>query len=86
MQIHGPDSFQLAKRKARYGHRDWLCWEDVDGSHAAPKTAANVEAMLSAIGTEGKWFLLLANDGCLMKGYWELGLNLLAQMRVNHAA
>lgn len=79
-RIDGPSAFHEAKRKARYGHNDWLCWRDADGPHAARKSPDAIKAMLLAVGTGGKWTLICA-DGTPMRGFWWLGLNLLRQSR-----
>ncbi|WP_114944427.1 hypothetical protein [Microvirga calopogonii] len=68
----------LAKRKARYGHRDWLFWKDRNGaSHCARRSAETVKAAMLAAGTSGKWFIVQASTGVLVKGFWRLGINLL---------
>jgi hypothetical protein len=68
----------LAKRKARYGHNDWLFWKDRDGtSHCARRSAETVKAAMLANGTTGRWFIVQASTGSLVKGFWRLGINLL---------
>jgi len=79
--LEGKNSLQLAEHKARYGHRDWIWWSDVSTSYAARKTPENVKRMLLTVGTKGDWALISANDGCAMKGYWGMGINILAQMK-----
>lgn len=81
-RIDGKESLQRAEHMARFGHRDWIWWVDKHGkSHAARKTPENVKAMLLATGLRGTWALVTANDGCLMKGFWAMGINLIAHMK-----
>lgn len=55
--------YETAKRKARYGHRDWLVWIGRDGKrYAAPRTAESLKAALLASGTQGKFSMYCAND------------------------
>ena len=78
--IHGQGCFQAAQSKARYGHRDWLVWNDADGSHAAPKTRKRLAAMLAP--DVRSWTLISANDAVPMKGFPWLANNLIAQMEI----
>lgn len=80
-RIDGREALYTAKRKARFGHKDWLLWTDANGDHAAPRTADNIKAMLLAVGIKGRWFLVEANSGNLCKGFWWLGINILRQSR-----
>lgn len=51
-------------RKARYGHNDWIVWNDREGVMQARR--ANREAVKAAlldIGTQGKWFIVGASTG-----------------------
>lgn len=70
------------KRKARYGHKDWLLWVSKSGEEVAERlTAASMKRCLLDVGTQGKWTLIHANDGTLSRGYWWMGLNLFHQRR-----
>lgn len=80
-QLDGPGCFQEATRKARFGHKDWLCWHDRDGNHAVPRSAANIKRMLLAVGTKRHWTLILADSGCPMSGFWAMGINILNQSK-----
>lgn len=76
------DVFQVAKRKARYGHRDWLVWTNRHGIRtSAVKSPESVKRCLLESGTKGRWSLI-CSDGAPMVGYWWIGLNLLRQMKV----
>jgi len=78
-ELTGPAAFQQAQRKARFGHRDWLCWRNAAGVIAAPKTRENVKRMLLDSGTKGNWSLICADNGVPMRGFWWLGINLIRQ-------
>ena len=68
----------LAKRRARYGHRDWLFWRDRNGTgHSARRDSSTLKAAMLAGGTQGKWFIVQASTGTLVKGFWRLGINIL---------
>lgn len=77
------EAFDLARNKARYGHRDWIVWKDKDGSGRAERlTAATMKECLLACGTKrGSWTLVCKNDGTGMMGFWWLGLNLIRQCK-----
>lgn len=73
---------QEVQQKARYGHRDWLFWTDKAGNDRAERRSADaIKSMLLDTGTHGKWYLVSANSGSLMRGFWWLGLNILRQAR-----
>jgi hypothetical protein len=52
----GPDAFALAKRMAKFGHKDWIVWRLADGSYKAAKMSReSLEmAMREATGSETK--------------------------------
>lgn len=78
----GRDAYNVAQRKASYGHRDWLVWTDRAGvNHAARKTPENVKTMLLQTGTQGEWALVCANSGCGLRGFWWMGINMINQMK-----
>lgn len=80
-EFRGAGSLQKAQHMARYGHRDWLWYVASDGSHAIPRSTENIKRMLLATGTKRAWALIGANDGCPMKGFWAMGINILAQSK-----
>jgi hypothetical protein len=53
-------------RKARYGHRDWIVWNDKSGDMQARRASRETikEALLS-IGTAGRWFIVGASTGVM---------------------
>src|SRR4051812_7729055 len=66
--ITGKGAFEQAKRKARYGHRDWLVWTDCAvGQIAAPRTAESIKAAMLATGSQRPFFMLHASDACPMR-------------------
>jgi hypothetical protein len=79
-KIDGPTCYQQAIRKARFGHHDWIVYRDATGTHAERKSPESVKRALLASGTKGNWSLICAG-GTPMKGFWWLGINLLAQMK-----
>lgn len=53
-------------RKAKYGHRDYVCWSDQDGRLQARQASRDaVKAALLSIGTQGRWFIASASTGVL---------------------
>jgi hypothetical protein len=74
-------TFQDAQRKARFGHRPWVCYRDRSGVfHAYRATADTVKAALIACGTQQSW-TLLCGDGTPMRITWRLGLTVLANAK-----
>lgn len=79
----GEDAYQMAKRKARYGHRNWFAWRDKDGrSFAAPATAESCKLAMLTTGTQGRFTLLSASDGTAhSSSSWELANIWLARLK-----
>jgi hypothetical protein len=78
------DALTLARRKARYGHRNWIVWTDKQGQPQAEKvTPETMKRCLLDVGTKGKWMLVTADTGSLMKGFWYLGLVQISQAKRN---
>lgn len=51
--------FQIAKRKSRYGHRDWIVWRERSGKQVAETFSAEaVKKAMLACGTAGHFFRL----------------------------
>lgn len=74
--------FDMACRKARYGHKDWIVWDDRDGSQrAALCTADAIKSALMAMGTQGRFFRISANDAVGTIVRWRLGLRMLRNCR-----
>lgn len=82
----GAEVWAAAKRKARYGHRDWFVWRDRAGAcFAAPVSAASAKAAMLACGTQRSFTRLSASTATLLKWTWRLGLVTLRQCRVGCA-
>lgn len=50
------DAFDLAKRMAKYGHRDWIVWQTEGGAWKSAKLSRDSleAAMAEAVGSEAK--------------------------------
>ena len=76
--LSGRYVYDEAKRKAIYGHRDWLVWTDRDGvQHADRKTYASTKRAMLAVGTQGKFSLIFATHGNSLIIRWRTAVNLL---------
>lgn len=52
----GDDAREFAARKAQYGHKNWIVWQDKSGQWvAAVRTAETVKQAMLATGTQGKF-------------------------------
>ena len=57
-------AFSLAKRKAKFGHRDWIVYRDRNGNeHAEQYSASVVKKAMLAVGTQGRFHLIAASTG-----------------------
>lgn len=70
----GADTHMIARRMARQGHRDWLCWMDRNGNRFAARcTAANLKAAMLATGTQGRFTRYEASTGtALSSSSWSV--------------
>jgi hypothetical protein len=76
------EAFALARRKARYGHRDWLVWKGRDGAwNAAVRSPASIKRAMLAAGTKGRWHLI-SDGGPSQIGFWAMGLIMLRNAKV----
>jgi len=58
----GESAHDYARRKARYGHRDWLVWRDEqDTPKAAPRTTKNLEQAIRETEERGYFHHYLAS-------------------------
>lgn len=73
-----------ATRKARFGHRDWIVWQERDGSHRAEvRSPRAVKRALLANGTKGRsWWIVSATRATASKGFWKMGLIMLRNAKV----
>ena len=65
------------KKKARYGHRDWLFWQDNGQPKAAVKSRDAIKRAMLATGTQGRFFLVAKNSAILMSVNWHIGVIML---------
>jgi hypothetical protein len=78
----GKDAYEQAKKKARFGHCDWVVWTDRHGiSQARRVSPASVKECLLSTGTKGRWSLIGASDGIPMVCGWRIGVNIIAQFK-----
>jgi len=74
--------FSEAKRKARYGRRDWLVWQGRQGEQqVSPCTAEAVKAAMLSVGTHGRFIRLAAGSGIPQRIGWRLGVVMLRNCR-----
>jgi hypothetical protein len=58
------EATDTARRKSRYGHRQWIVWREPAGEYRAElATAANLKRAMLDTGTQGKFWGWCA-DGC----------------------
>lgn len=78
----GSDAHIIARRKAKFGHSDWIVFSGKDGiSQARRVSQLSLKECLLATGTAGKWYLIGASDGIGMIGSWRMGINILNQFK-----
>ena len=69
----GDNPAVFARRKARYGHRDWLVWTGRDGKrYAALRTVEGIKQAMLATGTQGYFTCYVANTGTGMVVTWQI--------------
>lgn len=57
-------AFEIARRKARYGHKTWLVYRRRDGSHVTRLyTADAIKAAMLATGTRGRFWWISGSSG-----------------------
>lgn len=78
------EAFALARRKARYGHRIWIVWQDrANQYHAALATSESIKAALLAVGTGGH-FSGFSGDRFGHRLNWRTGLAWLSNARAGY--
>jgi hypothetical protein len=79
----GPSAFEDARRKARFGHCDWVVWTDRDGATQARRLSSPsaMKECLLAMGTQGRWTIIHASCAWLEVGRWPIGLNIISQFK-----
>jgi hypothetical protein len=74
--------YETAKRKARYGHKDWIVWTDRTGTqHAERLSPASMKRCLLDVGTNGRFSKIGASTGISLLGYWRIGINIINQFK-----
>ena len=69
------EAFEIARRKAVKGHNDWIVWRNRDGSFSTKRRSPKaIKAAMIASGTQGKWYLIAANNGIGHIYNWRIGL------------
>ena len=78
----GNEAREIAKRKARYGHSDWIIWKDgADEYHAAKASAATVKQALLAVGTQGRFNCYQASNAWSHSYSWRMGINFMQHLQ-----
>lgn len=73
-------TLEEAKRKARYGHKDWIAYKSRAGEMVfALANADSIKAAMLATGTQQPFTLISANDAILMKMSWWIANNVRRQ-------
>lgn len=81
----GADAGAVARRKSRYGRRDWVWWVSKDGSrHCAPVSYANLKTAMLETGTQGVILMYSANTGTPCGGNWSVYTAWLANLKSGH--
>ena len=65
-------SADQARRKARYGHKDFIRISEADGY--APLSVSNIKRALLAAGTSGKIYVIAANNALTHRWSWRMGV------------
>jgi hypothetical protein len=75
-------TFEEARRKAKYSHKDWINWRDKNGvQQYARMTVETVKAAMLATGTKGYWTVIGASTGICYRTGWRVGVNILANLK-----
>jgi hypothetical protein len=56
------EAFDLAVRKARYGHKDWIVWTDGKEGFAELCTAEAVKSGLDSLATQDRFWRISATS------------------------
>lgn len=83
--LTGPNSYETAKRKARYGTQSWIMWQDRNGiKKAAPVTYDTMKAAMLDCGTAGHWVLYSSRDRCGQMVYWSWACLMLRNLKAGY--
>lgn len=73
-------TFEEAKRKAKFGHSDWITYVDRSGERVFTKASAEtMKTAMLATGTQKGFTMICASDGVLMKMSWWIANNVRKQ-------
>ncbi len=79
--IKGSVALHQAKLKARYGHREWICYQDKTGEQIAERICRqSVKRAMLACGTKGEFFHI-GTDGISLIVTWPIAVNMLNQCK-----
>lgn len=70
-------TFEEAKRKARYGHKDYIAIPTTDGEVYERLTVATLKRAMLAAGTKGKLYVIGASNAVLYAHSWRIGVNMM---------
>lgn len=70
-------TFEEAKRKARYGHRDYIAVPNGNGVAFEPLTVSSLKRALLAAGTQGRFLVIAANNAVPYRHSWSVGINMI---------
>lgn len=70
-------TFEEARRKARYGHRDYIAIPNGDDETYELLTVGAIKRALLRVGTQGSFCVIAANNACLHLYNWRIGLNMM---------
>lgn len=83
--VTGADAYETARKKARYGHKDWIVWTEKTGTRfAAPKSRESIKAALLAVGTQGRFSLIGASNAVSFVVCWSLGTQMMRNVKYDH--
>lgn len=58
------EAYELARRKSKYGHKDWIVWKNTDGEfQAEAKSADSLTKAMESIGEDGRFSCMEASVG-----------------------
>ena len=71
-----------AKKKARYGHRDWIIYRAKDGGViASRRSAESLKAALLNVGVKGRFTCYSASDCVPQAIGWSIGIIMLSNTK-----
>lgn len=77
-----PTALEIARRKARYGHRDWLVWAEPPGrSQARVLSYENLRAAMKDCGSQVRFNLVSASTAVCQVMTWRIGTILLRNLK-----